>query len=120
MGPTAVAYLTLPRLDHTCAAVLSADVRICAKVYILGARSYTWAKSAEIWRSLMVTYPVGLVSVTSHACVASEKGKRQTNHWLSGSWQTPPTPKPDASFALSHIRGRGSISQRCVGRAASS
>ena len=74
MGPTAVAYLTLPWLYHTCAAVLSADVRMCAKVYILGARSYTWAKSAEIWRSLMVTSPVGLVSVTSLVCVASENG----------------------------------------------
>ena len=80
MGPTAVAELTLPRLAHPCAAILSAALRMCAKVFILGEKSSTWARRAVISRSLMVTSPVGLVSVTSLACVASEKGERQTNH----------------------------------------
>ena len=85
MGPTDVAELTLPRLAHPCAHVLFTDVRMCAKVSILGLDSSTWARKADRSRSLMVTSPMGLVSMTSLACIASEKGEFQTNHWPSGS-----------------------------------
>ena len=48
MGPADVADLTLPQLSHPCAAVLSVDVRMCAKVSILGAKSWTRDKGEEI------------------------------------------------------------------------
>ena len=76
VGPTLHRYVI-----HGCA-----DVQMCDKVSILGANSSTWARRAANSRSLMVTFPVWLVSVTSLACVASEKGEGQMNHWYSGSW----------------------------------
>ena len=109
MGPAAVAEMTLPRLDHPCAAALFTAVRMCAKGAILGAKSWTWSKREASSRLLMVTSLVGLVSLTSSACVALEKGDCQTNHWHLESWQTPPIHDLDASVAPSHVRGKGSI-----------
>ena len=114
MGSTAVAVLTLLRLAQTCAAMLSTAVRIWDKVYTLGAKSCTCAKSAVSSRSLIVTSPLGFVSVKSWACIFVETGGCQTNHWPSGAWQTPPMLFPEASVAPSHVRGNGSSSRRCV------
>ena len=81
---------------------VSTAVQMFAKESILGAKSWTWAKTAASSRSLKVTSPVGLVSVTSRAWVTSEKGDHQTNHWPSGFWQTPPIPVLEASIAPYH------------------
>ena len=81
IGPIAAAKLTLPQLDHPFTAVFSTSVRMCTKGGMLGAKSWTWAKRVASSRLFMVTSPVGLVSVTSRACAASEKGDIKTNHW---------------------------------------
>ena len=54
------AVLTLPLLDHPCAAVLSTYMWMCAKGDILGAKSRSCMSSAPISSLCIVTSLVGL------------------------------------------------------------
>ena len=72
IGPTEEAVLTLPLLDHPCAAILSTYVWMCAKGGILGAKSRICMSSASVLRSFIVTYPVGLEEDTRRAWVVME------------------------------------------------
>ena len=83
--PTAISKMILPRLDHTCAAMLSTYVWMWYKVCILGAKICTCVRRAAISRSLIDTPPLGLVSNTSIYCVSIENGELQLNHWPSRS-----------------------------------
>ena len=64
IGPTGEAVLTLPLLDHTCAALLLAYMWMCAKGAILGANIRSCMIIAPGFSSLIVTSPVGLEEET--------------------------------------------------------
>ena len=60
IGPIEEAVITLPLLDHPCAAVLLTYVWVCAKGGILGSKIRICMSSAPILRSFIVTSTVGL------------------------------------------------------------
>ena len=74
IGLTEEAMLTLPLLEHTCAAMLSTYVWMCAKGANLGANIRICMKSDPSLRSFIVTSPVGLEEDTRRAWVVREKG----------------------------------------------
>ena len=58
---------------------------------------------APISKLFIVTSLLGLEEDTMHACVAMEKGERQTKYWPYGSLHTPPILEPNASVVPIHI-----------------
>ena len=73
-GLTEEDVLTLPLLDHPCAAVLSMYVWMCAKSAILGAKIRSCMSSNPRSRLFIVIAPVDLEEDIRRAWVASENG----------------------------------------------
>ena len=85
IGLTEEDVMTLPLLDHPCAAVLLVYVWMCAKGAILGAKNRIFIISDPSSRSFLVTSTLGLEEDTRRAWVDWEKGGLQTNNFfLSG------------------------------------
>ena len=67
--PIEEAVITLPLLDHPCAAVLLTYVWVCARGGIRGSKIRIYMSSAPILRSFIVTSPVGLEEDNRHSWV---------------------------------------------------
>ena len=118
IGVTEEAVLTLFLLAHPCASVLLTCLWMCAKGAILVAKIRSCMSSAPRSRSFIVTSLVQLEEDTMRAWVTREKGDSQKKYWLSGSWNNPPIPYPDASEVPIHAVGKGCNSRSWEGRLA--
>ena len=107
--------MTLPLLSHTCAAVLSTYMWMCAKGSILGAKSRICICIDPISRSFIVTSSVGLEEDTMRAWVVREKREIKTKYWTSASWNTSPIPYPYALVVPTQVEEKGSNLRRWVG-----
>ena len=115
IGPTEESVITLPLLDHLCAAVLLIYVWMCSKGEISCSNIRSCMSSAPSSGSFIVTYPFGLEEDTRRAWVVRENGEYQSNYWTSGSQHTPPIPDPDASIVTIQVEAKGSNLRRWVG-----
>ena len=90
IGPTEESVITLPLLDHLCAAVLLIYVWMCSKGEISGSKIRSYMSSAPSSGAFIVTYPFGLEEDTRLAWVVRENGEHQSNYWTSVSRHTLP------------------------------
>ena len=95
IGQTEEVVLTLTFLAHPYSAVLSTYVWMCAKGYILGAKSRICISSSPSSRLFIVISPLDLEEYTRRTWVAWEKGEHQTKYCPPGYRNTPPIPDPD-------------------------
>ena len=107
--------MALPLLSHTCAAVLSTYMWMCAKGAILGVKSRICISINPSSRSFIVTSPVGLEEDTMRAWVVREKREIQTKYWTSASWHTYPIPYPYALVVPNQLEEKGSNLRMWVG-----